>query len=253
MSKLKQMLSRGEAALGCFIGIPAPGLVEMAGYAGFDFVIIDNEHGPLAWETVENMLRAAEIAGVPAVVRVPTNSPVEILKALDVGAAGVQVPWVNSPEEARRAVQAARYHPQGNRGIAFSTRAAGYGLRGGQAFVERSNRDTLVILHVETVQALEALPRTLEIPGIDAMFFGPSDLSQSMGYPGQPSHPDVVAAIERGVALCRSRGVVAGTIISEPTGFQRWAAAGVQYIPTTINAVIARGMREMLAARPARD
>ena len=129
-TRLPALLRGRRPLLGMFVGTPAPALVEMCGHAGFDFVIIDNEHGPSGIESTERMIRAARAAGVIPVVR--TLEP-DILRVLDIGASGIQVPQVNTAEQAARIVAAAKYPPVGTRGAAFSTRAAGFGFFGGES------------------------------------------------------------------------------------------------------------------------
>ena len=146
-TRLPELLRGTRALLGMFVGIPSPSLVEMCGHAGVDFVIVDNEHGPAGIESTEHMLRAARASGVIPVVR---TLEADILRVLDIGASAIQVPQVNSAEQARRIVAAAKYPPLGMRGAAFSTRAAGYGFFGGDRHVADSNAGTAVIVMTET-------------------------------------------------------------------------------------------------------
>ena len=186
-TRLPELLRGKRALLGMFVGIPSPSLVEMCGHAGVDFVIVDNEHGPAGIESTEHMLRAARASGVIPVVRTLES---DILRVLDIGASAIQVPQVNSAEQARRIVAAAKYPPLGMRGAAFSTRAAGYGFFAGDRHVADSNTGTAVIVMTETRTAIEKLDEILSVPGIDAVFFGPNDflfvrLSRADGTPGR--------------------------------------------------------------------
>jgi 2-keto-3-deoxy-L-rhamnonate aldolase RhmA len=180
-TRLPELLRGERALLGMFVGIPSPSLVEMCGHAGVDFVIIDNEHGPAHIESTENMLRAARASGVIPVVRTLES---DILRVLDIGASAIQVPQVSSAEQAKRIVAAAKYPPAGMRGAAFSTRAAGYGFFAGDRHIADSNAGTAVIVMTETRAAIEHIDEILSVPGIDAVFFGPNDLSFSFGHPG---------------------------------------------------------------------
>ncbi len=146
-TRLPALLAGDKPLFGMFIGIASPAIVEMCGYAGFDFVVLDNEHGPASIETTEHMIRAARCANTIPVVR--TLEP-DILRILDIGASAIQVPQVNTAEQARRIVAAAKYPPVGSRGAAFSPRAAGYGFFGGQPHAKASNEGTSVILMTET-------------------------------------------------------------------------------------------------------
>jgi 2-keto-3-deoxy-L-rhamnonate aldolase RhmA len=243
-TRLPELLRGPRALLGMFIGMPAASLVEMCGYAGFDFVIIDNEHGPGGIESTEHLLRAARASGVIPVVR---TFEADILRTLDIGASAIQVPQVTTAEQARRIVAAAKYPPVGTRGAAFSTRAAGYGFFGGERHVGDSNAGTAVIVMAETREALDNLDAILSVPGIDAVFFGPNDLSFSLGHPGQMGHPDVVGAIETGIARALAHDVAPGVLALTPDDFHRWRNAGARYLPTVMSAVIGNALRTAVA------
>ena len=244
-TRLPELLRGQRALLGMFVGIPSPSLVEMCGHAGVDFVIVDNEHGPAGIESTEHMLRAARASGIIPVVRTLES---DILRVLDIGASAIQVPQVNSAEQARRIVAAAKYPPLGMRGAAFSTRAAGYGFFGGEQHVADSNTGTAVIVMTETRTALDHLDEILSVPGIDAVFFGPNDLSFSLGHPGQMTHPDVVAAIEHGIARALAHGVAPGVLALTPEDFQRWRKAGARYIPMVLSGLLGAAQRSTVAA-----
>jgi 4-hydroxy-2-oxoheptanedioate aldolase len=243
-TRLPELLRGSRPLLGAFVGIPAPALVEMCGHAGFDFVIIDNEHGPAGIESTENMLRAARGAGIIPVVR---TLEADILRILDIGASAIQVPQVNTAEQARRIVAAAKYPPVGNRGAAFSTRAAGYGFFGGDQHIKASNEGTSVIIMAETRAAIENIDEIVAVPGVDAVFFGPNDLSFSLGYPGQMQHPEVVGAIEHGVTRALAAGVAPGVLAPSVTEFHRLRKLGVRYIPMVISGLIGNALRSAVA------
>ena len=159
------LLKGSKPLFGMFVGIASPAIVEMCGHAGFDFVILDNEHGPASIETTEHLIRAARCVNMIPIVRTLES---DILRVLDIGASGIQVPQVNTAEQARRIVAAAKYPPVGSRGAAFSPRAAGYGFFGGPAHAKASNEGIGVILMIETLEALGNLDAILAVPGIDA-------------------------------------------------------------------------------------
>jgi len=239
-------LLRGDRPLfGMFMGMPSPALVEMCGHAGFDFVVIDNEHGPGGIETTEHLLRAARSAGIISVVR--TLEP-EILRVLDIGASAIQVPQVNTAEQARRIVSAAKYAPVGNRGAAFSTRAAGYGFFGGAPHVKASNEGTSVIVMAETREAMANLDEILAVPGIDAVFIGPNDLSFSMGHEGNQKHPEVVAAIDNAIQKIAKTRVAGGLMTVSPDDYRKYAAMGARYLTTVTSAVITQALKGAVAA-----
>jgi 2-keto-3-deoxy-L-rhamnonate aldolase RhmA len=247
-TQLAQKLAQKRPLLGMFVGIPSPALVEMAGYAGFDFVVLDNEHGPAGPETTEGLIRAAACAGVAPLVRVSGAIRQEILRALDIGAAGVQVPQVNAVEQARLIVDAAKYPPLGSRGAAFSPRAAGYGFFGGRAHLEASNAQTVVVAHIETVEAVRQLDDLLAVDGIDAWFIGPTDLSVSMGFPGQPAHPEVRALIEGCLARIDAAGRVPGLMVSSAEEFQAFAARKARYLSVGLTSLVGAAFKGIVGA-----
>lgn len=241
-------LKENRPLVGMFSGFNAAGLVEMAGFAGFDFVIIDNEHGPGGFETTENLIRAAKAAGVVPLVRTCSATPQEILRTLDVGASGIQVPQVNNTETLRAVVNAAKYPPVGNRGVAFSTRAAGWGFFGGPTHIATSNEKTVIVSHIETVEALEHLDDLLQVPGVDVFFVGPTDLSVSMGFAGDYNHPDVQSTIERTIRKIAAAGICPGILATNGEEFRRYASWGARYMPCTVNGLLAGALKAHVAA-----
>jgi len=249
-TRMPALLRGSRPLLGMFIGPPAPALVEMSGHAGCDFVIIDNEHGPSGIESTEHMLRAARGAGVIPIIR---TYEADILRVLDIGASAIQVPQVHTAEQARRIVAAAKYPPVGTRGAAFSTRAAGFGFFGGERHIADSNAGTAVIVMTETREALGNLDAILAVPGVDAVFFGPNDLSFSLGHPGQMGHPDVVAAIEHGITRALAHDVAPGVLALTPDDFHRWRNVGARYMPMVMSGLIGHALRTAVAATRAAE
>lgn len=193
-NKLKRALADGTPVFGLINSVPAPLLVEMLGYAGYDFVIIDLEHSCTNLETVEHALRAAECSGTTSLVRVPGPDPATILRVLDAGAQGVVIPHVSSADEARAAVSPSRYHPLGTRGISGG-RTTGFGTIGLTDYFALANAEILVAVMIEDRAGVDAIDAILAVPGIDLVIEGAVDLSQSFGVPGQRLNPDVQAAI----------------------------------------------------------
>ena len=235
---LKQKLNAGNAVFGVMITFPSPQVVEMLGSLGFDWVLIDNEHGAITVENSEDLIRASELTGIAPIIRPVSNKPEIIAPFLDRGAWGVQIPHVNTAEEARAAVDAVKYHPLGHRGMFSGSRPAGYGLSGSTAdYVEEANRNTLVCLMLEEVEAIENLEEMVEVEGVDVFFIGSGDLSQSMGYPGQQTHPEVQALMEKGVTVIREAGRVAG--LSCPDSYvPKFLDMGVQYFHGSVNRLL---------------
>jgi 2-keto-3-deoxy-L-rhamnonate aldolase RhmA len=251
---LRPRLGQGRPLLGAFIHLPAPAIVEMAGHSGYDFVIIDAEHGPQDVETCEHMVRAAETAGIVPIIRLPYPDPRLINRYLDTGAMGVLVPHIANAEVARAVVDAAKYHPLGHRGAGGRTRASNFGLT--QSSVEYAawaNAETMVFGILEDAGLDQNLPEILEVEGFDGFVIGPSDLSQSLGLPGQTRHPKVLEAVD-----AISRQVLAsGKVLCRPLqDAQRapeeardFAAMGVHMISEPFIGLFARGARDILSLR----
>lgn len=189
----ERLLSR-EKLVGTLLTLPSPEVAEILATAGLDWLFIDLEHTPLEPRDAQAILQAVgeRAAGV---IRVPLNDEIWIKKALDIGAAGVIIPLVNSVAEAQRAVRFCKYPPQGARSVGLA-RAQGYGadLPG---YLARANRDTAVIVQIEHIEAVENIHEILALEGIDALLVGPYDLSASLGRMGAVEHPTVQAAITR--------------------------------------------------------
>lgn len=184
-----------EPLAGLLVKMPAAAVVEIAGYAGFDFVVIDTEHGGRDSQALEHHLRAADVAGVPALVRIPRRNGHEMLFALDAGATGLVIPRVVDVDDVDRVVDASFYPPAGTRGLALSTRAGRHGLRSVEEHLERARRNTVLVVQIEDVDAIPNAAAIAAHPHVDAVFVGPNDLSSAIGFPGQVDHPDVQAAI----------------------------------------------------------
>lgn len=207
-NRVKERLKQGLPTVGTWIDLPEPAVAEILAAYGMDWLLIDTEHGPMGWETVENLLRAMRGTEVVPLIRVAGNDPFLIKQALDRGAMGVLVPMINSAEEARAAVAAAKYPPEGIRGLA-GTRASRYGLDMG-TYVERWNRDVLVVLQVETRAGLENVEAIAAVPGVDVLFIGPNDLSAGLGIFRQYDHPTFQEAVRRIRDAAVKHGVAPG-------------------------------------------
>ena len=208
---LKQRLRGRDNVLGCFMTMPSPALIEVAGYAGFDFLVLDTEHGVAGVETLEHLLRAASAVGVPAIVRTVGSTPGEILRALDAGAGGILVPHVVTAAQTRDIVAAAFYPPIGRRGFSASTRAGHHGFLSAREHIERTNSDIVVMVQIEDAEALADVDGIVATPHLDGVFLGPADMAMSLGHPGELSHPEVLAAGRRVADACRAAGIAAST------------------------------------------
>jgi len=245
-NRTKAKLAAGEPVFGCFVRTAEPSLVEYVALLGWDFLVFDGEHGTLQPNQVEDLCRAVEPRGVTPIVRVTTNDPPTILRYLDTGAQGAHIPWVNSAAEAERAVRFVKYSPRGQRGLAGS-RASEWGLREPlSAYVRRANRETLVVIQVETQDAVDAIDDYLAIDGVDVLFLGPTDLSQSLGHPGDLGHPDVVAALERVAAAVIGSDKVLGIYAGTSDMTREWLDRGARYFTTSLEPFLRDGMKAHL-------
>jgi 4-hydroxy-2-oxoheptanedioate aldolase len=230
----KDKLSKGEPVYGLFMKTGDAAFVECAGHAGFDFAILDMEHGPVDFFNLQHLIRGAEASGILPIVRTYDSSETAIGKALDLGAKGVQGPQIQSADEARDVIKAARYFPKGERGVCRFVRAANYSSTPRNEYFERAN-EALVILQVEGKQVLNQLDRILAVEGLDILFVGPYDLSQSLGVPGQVSHPVVIEAIKGITGQAKKAGVVTGVFCDTLESVVLWRNAGIQYLSYSVD------------------
>lgn len=245
-NRLKARLTRGEVAPGLSLMLPSPQLVTVVGRLGFEWVLLDCEHGSISRESVELMTLAAEASGVTAIARPRDGSAGAILEVLECGVMGVQVPHVNTAAAAREVVAAVKYHPLGRRGLAAHTRPAGYGIGVSlDQYAERSNAETLVCIQIEEREALDNLPEMLEVEGIDVFFLGPSDLSQSLGRPGDADHPEVREAMARAFEAVTRAGKIAGSA-GDADRWRLYREQGATYLYTHLPTVLAAGSSELI-------
>ncbi|MBP2625409.1 MAG: rhmA [Firmicutes bacterium] len=244
----KEKLSRGELTLGLFVPFYAPSLVEIIGYAGLDFIVIDNEHGAFTDGQIEELIRAAELTGLAAIVRVSYDNS-GIQKALDRGAKGVQVPMVNTKGDAEAVVRKAKFPPYGTRGTAYSVRAARFGNDSGKEYLEAANRNTMVIVHIETPEAVENFEEIISVPGIDVAFIGPTDLSVTMGYQLEgPNHPAVKATIKELLRKGKEKGITMGVMAGGIDDIGRCAGEGAKVVTLVSSGLISAKFKEMVKA-----
>ncbi|RMF89546.1 MAG: 2-dehydro-3-deoxyglucarate aldolase [Nitrospinota bacterium] len=237
---MKEKLLAGQPAFGVSVMIPSPQVVEMIGKLGFDWVLIDCEHGTISLESVELMAMAAALSGITPIARPWQNTPEAIMQVMDRGVLGVQVPHVNTAEDARRAVESVKFHPQGKRGLAAGTRPASYGLGLSMAeYTVEANRETLVCVQLEEEEALHNLESILQVEGVDVFFIGPSDLSQSMGYPGRSDAPPVREAMDQAFAAIVAAGKVSGSA-GNPQAIRTYRQKGVRYLYTHLTTLLSR-------------
>jgi 4-hydroxy-2-oxoheptanedioate aldolase len=228
--------------------MPAVGIVEIFAFAGFDFVIVDLEHGAINLETAESMMRAAHAQSITPIVRILANRPELITAALNIGAAGVLVPHVTGFDAARQAVGASRFGPAGNRGVCPFVRSAQYsGLKTSNYYGD-ANASVITAVALEGRDALAELEAILEIDGLDLVFVGPYDLSQSLGVTGETTHPRVVDAIEDACRKANGRGKVVGLFVEEPALAAEWVRLGIAFVALDVDAqILYRGSRGIVS------
>lgn len=195
----RSRLLAGDLLLGTMLTLPSPEIAEMMELAGFDWLFVDGEHSTLSTREMQALAQGAG-RDTAVIIRLESDRETAVKKALDIGAAGIIVPQVNSAEQAERVVRRAKYPPLGTRGVGVA-RAHGYGLHFAD-YVAQANETTAVIVQVEHVTAVSAIEEIVRVPGIDAVFVGPYDLSASMGKPGQVTDPEVQSAIARVTQVC---------------------------------------------------
>jgi len=239
--RLPELLRGNARVRGVFNGISSPAIVEMCAYAGFDFIIIDNEHGSADFGRTEHMLRAARASGIVPVVRCFAH---DLPRVLDMGASAVQIPMVESAEQARELVSRVFYPPKGVRGSAFSTRAAGYGAFGGSGHTQRSNDGISLIAMIETPHAIAQAEAIAAVDGVDAVFIGPNDLAHAMGHGSDWNAPPVQAAIQEGLAAIARAGKCSGIIALTPEDEEKYAAMGARYFANVTTAIITRALKQ---------
>ena len=229
LESFKDKIKKGEVVVGSFMKVGDPAFVEIAGYAGYDFVILDLEHGPSSIESAQNLVRAAQVAGTVPIIRTPDNSEIAIQKAMDIGASGIQPPQINSAEEAKRAVLAAKYAPDGVRGVCRFVRSSKYSSMDRFEYFKSAN-ENLVVLQLEGKSAIDNLDEILDVKGVDIVFIGPYDLSSSLGIIGQVDHPMLIETMKEVIKKAKAKGIAVGIFADKPEAARMWRDAGVQYM-----------------------
>lgn len=249
-NRFKAALKEGRHQVGFWNTISGPIVPEALAAIGFDWIVVDTEHTTTEAFQVHNSLQAiAAYPEVSAVVRPVSNDPAYIKRYLDMGAQTLMIPYVNSADEARAAVNAMRYPPHGIRGMAGGTRASGFGLI--NDYMTRAEEELCLIVQVETIEALSHLEEIATVDGVDAIFIGPADLSGSMGHPGNQAHPDVVAAIEDAFVRLKKIGVPSGILTLNEEFARRLGTLGAGF--TAIGTDISSLVRDVRALKARLD
>jgi 4-hydroxy-2-oxoheptanedioate aldolase len=226
---LKTAVNAGKIQHGIWLTSGSPVAAEIAGGAGFDWCLIDGEHGPNTISDMLPQLQALAISGTPAVVRIASAEAWMIKQVLDLGCQTVLVPMVDDAEKAQEMARAMRYPPFGNRGMgAVLARASGYGAI--CDYAHAANAEVCLMVQAESAAAVANIDAIAATEGVDGVFVGPADLSADMGYPGQPDHPDVEAAIDHVIARTVAAGKISGIITFDENRFAEYAEKGVNFL-----------------------
>jgi len=245
-NRVKELLKAGKPAFGVFMQLPSPPAAEVLAQAGFDWLWIDMEHGPLNLETVHRMIQATRGTETVPVVRVPWNLHWLAKPVLDMGAMGVIMPSVMTKKEAMEAARALRYPPEGVRGFGPGFAALRWGLSVPE-YVKVANQEIMAILLIEHIEAVDRIDEILSVPGVDVVMIGPYDLSGSMGMLGQVTHPDVEEAIDRVLAAAKRAKIPAGILALTPEGINTRLQQGFQFlIVGTDTGFLAGGAKNIL-------
>lgn len=240
-NSLKRKLADGEVCWGILDSTASGEICEMIGYLGFDFVLLDAEHGKLTLENLEDCIRACELSGTAPIIRPPATKPEFISPGLDRGAWGVYLPHFATKEMAEEVVDATRYYPEGHRGYMPIGRANNFGYdMPVDDFLRASNEEILVIGLVEDKLGIDTLDEMLEVDGIDAIWIGAGDLSQSMGYPGQIDHPEMLATMDDAIKKIVAAGKYAGWAGSDSL-IPRYLDLGTQLFHGTVQGLMKAG------------
>lgn len=225
---------KDDFVLGVFSKTSDPAFIEIMGHSGIDFVIIDLEHSPNSVQTVQNLIRAAEVAKIFPVVRVKEDNSSIIGEVLDIGAGGIQVPQINDSEMAEEIIRLSRFSPEGMRGVCRFVRAADYSSMDRFRYFKVSN-EAVIILQLEGEEAIRNIDGILDVPGADIIFVGPYDLSQSLGVPGEIDHPVVVEKMNEIVEKSIQKGAAVGTFVDTIENAEKWRELGVKYISYSVD------------------
>ena len=247
VNRLKRALSEGRQQIGLWSSLAHNVTVEIIAGSGFDWLLLDTEHAPNELPMVHSQLQAMEGGTATAVVRPAWNDAVILKRLLDIGVQNFLVPFVQTEEEARRAVAATRYPPDGIRGVAVAIRANRWGRV--QDYARRANAEIGLIVQLETRRALQNLEAIAGVDGIDGLFIGPSDLAADLGHPGDNRHPDVRAAIEDAIARIIKTGRFAGILAPIEADARHWLERGCRFVAVGNDAILLARQSEALAAK----
>ncbi|MCP5047669.1 MAG: 2,4-dihydroxyhept-2-ene-1,7-dioic acid aldolase [bacterium] len=244
--KFRQEIKEGQPLIGTIQTLDSPEVSEIISTAGYDWLFVDLEHSTLDPGAAQRILQTVG-SRCPCILRVPGHDEVWIKKILDTGAAGILFPKVNSAPEAKRIVDLCKYPPQGRRSVGLA-RAQGYGMAF-RDYVDTANHDIAVVMQIEDIKAVDNIESIVKVPGIDALFLGPYDLSASMGKAGQVKDPDVLRQIQKVRTVCLEARLALGIFTVNPHEVNAFIKEGYTLIAVGIDtSILAKTMKENLAA-----
>ena len=238
-NRAKQKLRNGQIVT-VTSGHQTSDIIDFLGPFGFDAMWLETEHGPVSWEQIGDMSRACDLWGMSSIVRVTSNEPWLITRTLDRGATGIVVPHVSTQAAAEKAMQSAKYAPIGYRGMFGGRRS--YGVAD---YFQKANDDTIVVVLIEEIEAVQNLAEILSVDHIDVFFVAPSDLAQTMGHIGNPAHPAVQNVIDQALSQIVKAGRVAGTLVNDEN-VERYLDQGVRFVMNSWNGWVAKGAQTYL-------
>ena len=248
-NRTKLKLKSGQPAYGVLSTSDDPQLAELFGLAGFDYYMLDAEHGLMDAAQVVNVIRACELVNMTPMVRIGSKDPKLVLQYMDAGMMGVMMPGLESASEVKMLIDAVKYAPVGKRGMGI-TRASGYVAVGQEAvgYINFTNEQTMVIPQFEDAALMDRFEEMISQPGVDAVVIGPRDLSLNMGFPDGPNHPEVQEMIDRVIALCKKANVIAGITAATRADSAKQVARGATMILAVAQSVVLTGSKEFLPA-----
>lgn len=230
-NKLKHLLASGGTAVGTMItDTRTPAIAALLANAGFDFFILDSEHGSFSMETIADLMLVARLSGITPVVRVPDDDYPWIARTLDAGALGIMIPRVRTLAQVQRAARTLKYPPLGERGMSGSRGNTTYRSMKMADYLTRANEETFLIVQIETREAIDNIDAFLEVPGVDAALMGPNDLSLALGVPGDGEHPSVTAATQKVVDSAKRHNLPSGTHVRDMQNLKQWRDRGMRLL-----------------------
>ena len=231
-NRVKRALMHGEVQIGTWITVlHNPQIAQMMATAGFDFIYIDMEHSTLSIETVGDLCYSALAAGLVPIVRPPGKDTHLLSRPLDGGAMGLLIPHLDTREEAEAVIKAIRFPPLGERGINLMGVHTGFSKADGDAYIQSTHAETLLLVQIESDRGIGNLDKILSVDGIDGCVIGRADLSTDLGLPGQIDHPEVVRRVEMMITACRRHGKIPGLLVQDIASAKEWITKGIILVP----------------------